>query len=399
MTSPPRRYLDNAATGWPKPPEVVAAVVRAMTEVGATAGRGAYRSALEATALRDRARRAVAGLLNADPARVVLSTGATVALNVAFHGLLQPGDHVVATAADHNATLRPLEWLRARGIIDLSIVPCDGSGRVDPRAVRLAWRPATRLLSSSLVSNVTGVRQDLAALSRVVREHDGLLVVDAAQGAGLLPLDEIAAVADVVAAAGHKWLQGPGGTGWAWVREGLEPEALVQGGTGTASTCLDMPGALVERLEAGSPDVPALAGLAAGIEWLARHGTAAVAGHALALAAAAAERLGALPGVRVVAVPDGAPIVSFTVADYHPADVAALLEQIAGVEARAGFHCAALVHRHLGTADGGTVRVSFGPFNGPADVAAVVGAVAAVVGAAGDGHDDGISLTRPAWQT
>ncbi len=402
MPVPVRRYLDNAATGWPKPAEVIEASRHAAVEGGATAGRAAYRSALDAAAIRDRARRAVAGLLGSLPERVVLTSGATLAVNIALHGLLQPGDHVIATAADHNATLRPLEWLRRRGVIDLTIVPCDGVGRVDPRAVRLAWRPATRMLVCALVSNVTGARQEIAALADVVRAQDGLLMLDAAQAAGLEPLDPVATLADVVAGAGHKWLQGPAGTGWLWLRDGLEPEPLVQGGTGSASDCLDMPATLVERLEAGSPDVPALAGLAAGIAWLERHGRDAVAAHARSLAGACGRALAELPGVRVLAAADGAaPIVSFTVEGYDPAEVAPLLEQIAGAEVRAGFHCAALVHRHLGTTPGGTVRASFGPFNGPADAEAVVAAVATLVGAPpGRLRFDPMSpQPRPAWQT
>jgi cysteine desulfurase/selenocysteine lyase len=402
MPVPIRRYLDHAATGWPKPAAVIDAWRRAAVDGGATAGRGAYRSALEATAIRERARTAVAGLLGAAPQRVVLTAGATVALNTALHGLLQPGDHVIATAADHNATLRPLEWLRSRGMIDLSIVPCGGTGRVDPRAVRLAWRPATRLVACAWVSNVTGVQQDVAGLAEVVRGHEGLLLLDAAQAAGLEALANATALADIMAGPGHKWLHGPAGTGWLWLREGLEPEPLIQGGTGSGSDCLDMPAALVERLEAGSPDVPALAGLAAGIDWLDRHGRAAVAAHVRGLAATCAAALADLPGVRVLAPTlAAAPIVSFTVEGYDPAEVAAILEQVAGVEVRAGFHCAALIHRHLGTSAGGTVRASFGPFNGPTDAAAVVAAVAALTGAGATpvAFPESDSLQpRPPWQ-
>jgi len=397
---PVRRYLDNAATGWPKPPEVVAALVRAAVECGASPGRGGYRSALEATALRERARLAVGRLVGDDPRRVVLTPGATHALNVVLHGLLRPGDHVIATAADHNASLRPLEWLRRRGGVDLTIVPCDGRGLVDPRAVRLAWRPATRMLVCALVSNVTGVRQDLAALSAVVRGHDGWLVVDAAQAAGLEPLVEVARLADAVAAAGHKWLQGPAGTGWLWLREGLEPEPLLQGGTGSGSDSLDMPAPLVSRLEAGSADVAALAGLAAGIDWLQRQAEGAVAAHGRSLARACTTALDALPGVRVFGGDAAAPIVSFTVEGYDPADVAAILEQSSGLEVRSGFHCAALVHRHLGSAAGGTVRASFGPFNRPDDVRRLVEAVAPLVRVTPSlPASCDLSEERPPWQT
>ncbi len=379
-TAPPRRYLDNAATSWPKPEPVLAAWERAAREVGAAAGRGAYRSALEAGAIRDRARAAAARMLGGvDPARVALPAGCTLALNAAIHGLLRPGDHAIATAADHNAVLRPLHALARRGIAEVTIVPCDGTGRVDPAAIAAAWRPATRLVACTHASNVTGAGQDVAAIAAVAHARGGLLIVDAAQTLGMTPLDAAALGADVVAAPAHKWLLGVGGVGILWARAGVEPEPLLQGGTGSASESLDMPAAFVDRLEAGTPDLPALAALAAAAEWLAGRGMAAVGAACRGLARDCAVRLGALAGVRVFAG-DAAPIVSFTVEGYDPAEVAALLEQVAGVEVRAGLHCAARVHGCLGTAAGGTVRASFGPFNGPADVAAVVDAVGAIRG-------------------
>jgi selenocysteine lyase/cysteine desulfurase len=379
-TAPPRRYLDNAATSWPKPEPVLAAWERAAREVGAAAGRGAYRSALEAGAIRDRARAAAARMLGGvDPARVALPAGCTLALNAAIHGLLRPGDHAIATAADHNAVLRPLHALARRGIAEVTIVPCDGTGRVDPAAIAAAWRPATRLVACTHASNVTGAGQDVAAIAAVAHARGGLLLVDAAQTLGMAPLDAAALGADVVAAPAHKWLLGVGGVGILWARAGVEPEPLLQGGTGSASESLDMPAAFVDRLEAGTPDLPALAALAAAAEWLAGRGMAAVGAACRGLARDCAVRLGALAGVRVFAG-DAAPIVSFTVEGYDPAEVAALLEQVAGVEVRAGLHCAARVHGCLGTAAGGTVRASFGPFNGPADVAAVVDAVGAIRG-------------------
>ena len=373
----PRRYLDNAATTWPKPPEVIAAWRRAAEEVGATAGRGLYREAVEATAIQTRARAAAARLLGGvDPRRVALPSGCTLGLNVAIHGLVRPRDHVIATAADHNATLRPLHALARRGAIDLSIVPCDAAGLVDPAAIVTAWRPATRAVVCSHVSNVTGAIQDVAAIATIAHERGGLVLLDAAQSLGVVPAERPGWGADVAVAPAHKWLHGTAGVAFLWTREGVEPAALVQGGTGSASESLEMPEAFAERLEAGTPDVPALAAAAAAAAWLDERGVAAL---GRGLAARCAAELAGLAGVWVARVADAAPIVSFTVEGYDPADVAAILEQAAGVQVRSGFHCAALVHEHLGTRAGGTVRASFGPFNTAADVEAVVGAVAAVV--------------------
>lgn len=376
---PPRRYLDNAATTWPKPDVVLAAWDRAARGVGATAGRAAYRGAVEADAIRGRARQAVARQLGGvDPARVALPAGGTLACNVAIHGLARPGDHVIATAADHNATLRPLHWLRSRGVIGLTIVPCDGLGRIDPEDVAGAWTPATRLVVCSHASNVTGVVQDVAALAAVAHERGGLLLLDAAQTFGQRPIDARHCGADVICAPAHKWLLGPAGTAILWVRDGVEPEPIVQGGTGTASESLEMPAALPERLEAGTADVPALAGLVAAVEWLETHGVEKVGQRCRGLARRCAAGLRDA-GVRVIAADDGTPIVSFTVPGHDPSEVAAILEQAEGVEVRSGFHCAAVIHERLGTRAGGTVRASFGPFNTDADADAVVRTAAALL--------------------
>lgn len=374
-----RRYLDHAATTWPKPPEVLAAWRRTAEDVGATAGRGLYREAVEATAIQQRARAAVARLLGGvDPERVALPAGCTLGLNTAIHGLVRPGDHVLATAADHNATLRPLHALATRGVIDLTIVPCDAAGQVDPAAVAAAWRPHTRLVVCSHVSNVTGAVQDVAAIATIAHDRGGLVLLDAAQSLGVIPTDRPGWGADIAVASAHKWLHGLAGAAFLWSRAGVEPAVLVQGGTGSASESLAMPDAFTERLEAGTPDVPALAAAHAAVGWLEAQGVEAVASAGRDLAARCATELAGLAGVRVVRGRVAAAIVSFAVEGYDPADVAAILEQAAGVQVRSGFHCAALVHEHLGTRAGGTVRASFGAFNTVADVEALIGAVAAL---------------------
>ena len=386
LPEPVRRYLDNAATSWPKPPEVLAAWEHAGRAIGAAAGRATYREAVEADAIRTRCRAAVARLLgNVDPQRVAFTAGATLGLNMAIHGLLGAGDHVIATAADHNATLRPLTWLADRGVIELSIVPCDGAGRVDPDAVMRAWRPATRLVVCSHASNVTGAVQDARAFGQIAHDRGGLFLLDAAQSLGQIACTADGCEADIIVAPSHKWLLGPAGTGILWVRSGLDLDPLIQGGTGSASDSLAMPDRFTDRMEAGTPDLPALAGLLAATEWLALQSIEAVGQHGRQFAAAAAARLGEIGGVRVVrpratshdssAGEAIAGIVSFTVEGYDPAEVSALLEQLAGVQVRSGFHCAACIHAYLGTQAGGTVRASFGPFNTGDDVDAIVAAV------------------------
>jgi len=376
---PRRRYCDQAATSWPKPTAVLDAWQDAAARLGATAGRGVYREAVEAGDIREAARRRFAALLNVDPTRVALPGSATLGLNIALHGLLAEGDHAIGTAADHNATLRPLAWLTARGRIRSTIVPCDATGLVDPDAIASAWKPRTRLVVLSHASNVTGRLQDVAAVAAVAHRHGGLVVLDAAQSAGVVPLDPARLGADLVVVPGHKWLLGPCGIACLWAREGVEPDPLIQGGTGSGSDHAAMPESFSERHEAGTPDVPAAAGFNAACNWWDAAGADGMAAAAR-LAEACRRGLAEHAGVRVWASAEGPPIVSFVVEHYDPAEVALLLEQAAGVQVRSGYHCAAGIHGHLGT-PAGTVRASFGPFNTADDVEAIVDVVGRIASA------------------
>ena len=382
-TNTPRRYLDNAATSWPKPEPVWQAWERTAREIGVAAGRGGYREAVAADQIVAEARRAFADLLGVPADRIALPASATLGLNQALHGLLLPGDHAIATAADHNATLRPLHHLARQGRIELTVVPCDGRGWVDPQAIAEAWRPATRMVSLSHASNVTGTVQDAAAVAAIAHEREGVLLLDASQSLGMCSVADVKA--DIVVAPAHKWLMGMHGVAGLFVREGLVLEPLLQGGTGSASESLDMPPGLPEKLEVGTADLPAAAAVAAAMAWRKAPEHQSLLAGCGQLARDCRGRLAAVSGVRVwggnePAATGGPPIVSFVVEGYSPAETAALLEQIAGVQVRAGFHCAAAIHEALGTAAAGTVRIAFGPFNTSDDLEAVVHAVAAIVG-------------------
>lgn len=379
----PRRYLDNAATSWPKPESVWRAWEQTARENGAVAGRGGYHEAVAADALLAQARGAFAGLLAVPADQIALPASATIGLNQAIHGLLRPGDHAIATAADHNATLRPLHHLACQGKIELTVVPCDGRGWVDPQTIADAWRPATRLVSLAHASNVTGVVQDAAAVATITRERGGVTLLDASQSLGQGSVVE--AIADIVVAPAHKWLLGMHGIAAVFLREGLVLDPLLQGGTGSASESFEMPFSLPERLEVGTADLPAAAALVAAIEWRSAPERRGLPAACRQLARDCRDRLAAISGVRVwggdMAGDDGGPpILSFVVEGFSPVETAALLEQIAGVQVRAGFHCAAAIHQCLGTATAGTVRVAFGPFNTSDDVDAVVTTVEAIVG-------------------
>ena len=377
---PQRRYLDNAATTWPKPEAVWKVWEQAARENGVTIGRGVYREAIAAENIVRQLRQDVATLMCVSPERICLPFSATFGLNQAIHGVLKCGDHVIATAADHNATLRPLRHLEKKGQIHLTIVPCDIRGWVDPDEVVRAWQANTRLVALSHASNVTGVVQDVKTIVNMTREREAISLLDASQSLGQVPFSRDLPTADIVVSPGHKWLLGMHGTAVLYVRQGICFEPLIQGGTGLKSDSLDMPVETRDLIEVGTRDLPAVAALGAGCNWLHSKGVESVALACRELAQACYDGLRDIQGVRLITTDPsegsiGPPIISMVCDGYSPPEVAVMLEQIAGVQVRSGYHCAACIHEFLGTTQGGTVRVSFGPFSDISDVDAVVSAM------------------------
>jgi len=365
--TPARIYLDNAATSWPKPPAVYDAVDRYQRDCGAPAGRGTYSHAQQAAQVVASARSASARVLGIQDARRIAFTGnGTDALNLAIHGLLQHGDHVVTTVCEHNSVLRPLAAQRQRHNVEVSYVDCDADGRIDPGAFRQALRPDTRLAIVSHASNVTGAVQPIAEIAEVVHEQRALLLVDAAQTAGCLPLAAEKLGIDLLATGGHKGLLGPLGTGILYVRAGLEAQvqAVRQGGTGTQSQTDSQPREMPARFEAGNLNVPALAGLAAAVTYLEQHSVAAIHLQIAERSGQLWEGLCGIDHVKVIGPDPCQPrvgVVSCRVEGYDPQEVAAGLDASAGIQCRAGLHCAPRMHQALGTdRDGGLIRFSPG---------------------------------------
>ncbi len=362
-----RIYLDNAATSWPKPECVYEAVDRFQRELGAPSGRSAYAEAVEASQIVDRARRGVAALIGArDSRQVVFGYSGTDALNLAVHGVVRPGDHVVTTVCEHNSVLRPLRALAETVGVDVSYAPCDGQGFVDPDDVRKLLRPTTRLVAVVHASNVTGAVQPVADIGDLARERGALMLVDAAQTIGHEPIDVGAINVDLLAAPGHKGLLGPLGVGVLYIRPGVERELtpLRYGGTGTQSDDDRQPDSLPDKYEPGNHNVPGLAGLVAAVDCLQSRTLAAMEAHHQSLAA---RLLAGLHGINGLAVygPRTAErrtsVVSLNIEDYDPQELAALLDASHGVQCRAGLHCAPRMHAALGTMErGGTVRLSPG---------------------------------------
>ncbi len=369
--------MDFAATSALRPPEVVDAVTAFLRDVGATPGRGAYGRAAEAgrVALRCRTRLARLFGIPGDPGRMVFTSNATHALNTALWGTLRRGDAVVVTAFEHNAVLRPVQALaRERGVEVRSIDGApDGSLDLD-QAERLI--DGARVVSINGVSNVLGTRLPIEVLAGMARDAGALVLLDAAQMAGHVPLDVQALNVDLLAITGHKGLLGPQGIGALWIRDGVEVEPLLRGGTGGDSRLDDMPRALPDRLEAGTLNSPGIAGLDAGVAWLERVGVAALHQRLELLKHRLIDGLLALDGVGVLSpgTAGGAPIVTFRSSATEPGELAGRLDRL-GVACRSGLHCAPGAHRVLGTLDTGAVRLSLGWSSTANDVDAALHAV------------------------
>ena len=365
-------YLDFAATAAERPPEVIAAVAAYLTDCGATPGRGGYQRALDAGRMVRSARRAVQEVLGLGGQRghVVFGAHATQALNTALMGTLEAGDVLVVTDFDHNAVLRPASALARRGVT-LRCVPGRPDGSLDPVALEQALDGAT-LIAINAASNVLGTRLPVPALARLAHEAGALVLVDTAQSAGHV-VDDLNE-ADLVAVTGHKGLLGPQGVGALWIREGVEVDPLLHGGTGGDSRSPDMPSALPDRLEAGTLNGPGISGLLAGIRWAEARGIGAMHDAATVLKQRLHDGLSSVPGVRVLSPRDGATVSIVTMESdrIDPGALGHALDRDFGVQCRAGLHCAPGVHRLLGTSATGAVRFSLGWNSTPADVDAAV---------------------------
>ena len=377
-------YLDYAATSAVRPKEVVDAVARYLTGLGGTPGRGAHRVAADSGRIALRCRMALARLLNlpGDPGRLAFTFNATHSLNTALWGVLRAGDAVVVTAFDHNSVLRPVHMLARERGVEVRFVPGYTDGSLDEAALDRALAGA-RLLVINAVSNVLGTALPVRELTRRAHDAGALVLVDAAQAVGHLPIDAERDGFDMLAFSGHKGLLGPQGVGCLWVRPGIDVAPLLAGGTGGDSLSPEMPAAYPDHLEAGTLNGPGIAGLLAGVEFIERQGLDSMRARATALKQRLREGLLDIPGVRVLspASPDGGAIVTFVSNIVDPPTLAGRLDREFGVLTRAGLHCAPEVHRLIGTASTGAVRMSIGWATTEADVDSAIDAVASLAGA------------------
>ena len=362
-------YLDNAATSFPKPPQVVSAVTGAMTSIGASPGRGGHQLALRAIRIVQACREEAALLLGMkSPERVIFTRNCTESLNLAIAGTLHRGDEVLCTHAEHNAVMRLLDRHVTCGDVTVRVLPPDRTGVLQPHTLQRFISPRTALVIICHASNVTGVVQPVARLGAVCRENGVPLLVDAAQTAGILDVSPSALHADMVAMPGHKGLLGPQGTGLLALGEGVDPEPLILGGTGSASESVRQPEMLPDRYESGTLNLPGIAGLLCGLRFV-RHHRQEICEYEHYLAQRLRSQLSNIPGLRVLGHPDAPSVSVVSVVPEHM-DSSLLTDSLdaSGIAVRGGLHCAPSIHTWLGTLESGAVRFSPGLYNTQQDI-------------------------------
>jgi cysteine desulfurase family protein len=380
-----RLYFDNSATSHPKPPDVADAVMDYLRNVHASAGRGAYREALNSEQILEQCRAAVHRVFSCGPGdHVIFTLNGTDALNLAIKSVVRPGDHVVTTPMDHNSVLRPLSALQQQHGVRWSVVDVDDETRLRPDDVAAALRPETRLVAINHASNVTGALQPIAPIARLCQERGVLLLVDAAQSAGHVPIDLGALPIDLLACPGHKGLLGPLGTGILLIKAGVEHQmqTVREGGTGSRSESATQPEQLPDRFEAGSHNAVGLAGLLAAIRWILDQNITALRRHELAICSRFTRALPEIGGLKWFGPRDESQrvgVFSIRMDELEPAELSALLESRYNILSRSGLHCAPLAHRRIQTLEaGGTTRLSTGPFTTEDEVDAVLAALAEI---------------------
>jgi len=377
-------YLDNGATSFPKPEEVYVFMDTFYRTYGVNPGRSGFDLCLEAGNLVNDTRKLLCAFFGGtDANRLVFGANSTDALNLAIFGLIRKGDHVVSTHVEHNATLRPLWMLEQEGV-EVDWVDFDAQGWVDPQEMIRRFKPNTTTVVMNHGSNVIGTVQDVAAVGKACRERGIHLIVDVSQTAGMVPvkMDELGA--DVICFTGHKSLMGPMGVGGMYVREGVDIARTRAGGTGVKSAQRMHLDEYPYRMEYGTPNLPGIAGLNAGVKWVEGHGIDAIHRHEMALWTRLRDGLKAVEGVTLYCADDvpgkqRISVLSFNVDGLEAMDTGTMLDVDYNIACRTGLHCTPMVHEHLGTDKlHGAVRFGIGAFNTEAHIDAAIHGVAEI---------------------
>lgn len=364
-------YLDNAATSFPKPREVYQNVTKAMTKYGANPGRGSHAMAIEGAKVIYETRELLAQLFNLDdPMRVIFTFNATDGLNLAIKGLLKAGDHVIVTSMEHNSVLRPVMELQKLGV-DNTIVSCETDGKINVSDIENAIKSNTKLIVTTHVSNLTGTIFPIEEIGIMCKKHKITYLLDASQSAGVLDIDLKRLNIDFVAFPGHKGLLGPQGTGALLINSDVQMNQLKEGGTGSESSNLYQPSFYPDKFEAGTPNLPGIAGLNAGLKYIIKRGTKSIYSHEKKLLDLFINELRNNAKIEIYGpkdINDRCGVVPINILGVDSSEVAYLLDTKYNIAVRPGLHCAPLAHKSIGTENIGAVRFSVGPFNRESDI-------------------------------
>ena len=370
-------YFDNAATTMQKPDCVVKAVTEALCSLG-NSGRSIHDGALSASRIIYNTRVSLAQLFHAEsPERIAFTANSTESLNIAIKGMVNPGDHVITTALEHNSVLRPLYELEDHGV-ELTILPADPTGNIRYEDFEKAIRPNTKAIVTTHGSNLTGNLLDIGRIGAIAKEHGLIYIVDASQTAGVFDIDVQKMQIDILCFTGHKGLLGPQGTGGIYVREGVEVRPLLSGGSGVQTYLRKHPPQMPTALEAGTLNGHGIAGLGAAVRYIQETGLSTIRSKEQELMVSFYEAVRKIPGITVYGDFTDAKrcaIVSLNIRDYDSGEVSDVLSSQYGIATRPGAHCAPLMHKALGTAEQGAVRFSFSHYNTMEEIKIAVAAL------------------------
>ncbi|WP_338028361.1 aminotransferase class V-fold PLP-dependent enzyme [Crassaminicella indica] len=371
-------YLDNAATTYPKPEMVYVAMDKCMREYGANPGRAGHQLALEAGRAIYKTRELICKLFNIDnPMQIIFTCNATDSLNLALKGILKQGDHIITTSMEHNSMIRPIVTLEKLGI-EYTVIQCDKKGMIDTQDIEKAIKENTKMIATTHASNVAGTLMPIEEIGEIAEKNNIIYLVDAAQTAGVYNIDVEKMNIDLLAAPGHKGLLGPQGTGFLYIREGLDLQQMKEGGTGSKSELLTQPEIIPDRYESGTPNTPGIVGLGAGIEFILKEGIEKIRKHEEELTAYMISELQKIDNVRIYGPLDAkkqAAVISINIEDEDSSEISYILDKVFHIAVRSGLHCAPMAHKTMGTFEQGTVRFSLGYFNTKEDVEKAVEAL------------------------
>ncbi|UKS26015.1 aminotransferase class V-fold PLP-dependent enzyme [Paenibacillus sp. HWE-109] len=372
-------YFDQAASSWPKPPAVMTAMMNCMEEFAANPGRGSHQMAVKASRVLFETRKHTAKLFGVkNPNDISFALNTTHALNQAIKGFVKPGDHVICTNIEHNSVRRPLEYLKATADVELTYIQNDQQGYIHLEELRKAFKPNTTLVVVSHSSNLLGTIMPVGEIGELCRSHGARLLIDAAQSAGILPIDVQSMNIDMLAFPGHKGLLGPQGTGGLYINPNLDLDPLLHGGTGSQSEAIQQPTVRPDRYEAGTQNTVGIAGLNEGVKFVLAETVEKIHEKEWRQTQMLMEGLLGIGGVTILGPSLGqnkTGIVSFNIQDADSSEVAFILDQSFQIAVRSGYHCTPLAHEAAGTLAKGAVRASIGYFTTDEEVNALIQAV------------------------